>query len=91
MGWASGVKGQAMATATRPAGPPPPKAPTAIEQRATYADPVRRIDRALNWYRAGKADGRAEMLAEAVAYLRQCGRDEWAAGLEAALAEKEGD
>jgi len=63
---------------------------TAVEQRAANADPVRRIDRALNWYRAGKADGRAEMLAEACGYLRAAGQADLAAGMAAALG-KEGD
>lgn len=62
---------------------------TTVERRAAYADPVRGIRDALSWYRAGKADGRAELLAEAAAYLRAAGQADLAAGLEAALAAKE--
>lgn len=62
-----------------------------IERRASYADPVRDIRDALSWYRAGKADGRAAMLAEAAAYLRAAGQADLAAGLAAALGAKEGD
>lgn len=61
------------------------------EREQQRRDKRRRWVGTVNDADAHRERGRQEGLAEACAYLRQCGRDEWAAGLEAALAAKEGE